>query len=80
MRVSCLLHLVKEVVKREWLGAQTLALARLQHNLVDLGALLQWVALHHLPVVEDALREGLATSVGAQISREACVDMLNQTE
>jgi hypothetical protein len=65
------LQLVKEVVQREGLLGQSLALSRLNDNLADLVALVEWVALHVLPVVEDALREGLATSVGAQISGEA---------
>lgn len=41
------------------------------HNDVGLGAGLAGVAGQHLPVVEHALREGLAAGVGAQVGREA---------
>ena len=66
------LHLVKEVVQRERLLAETLALARGRHNLADLAGLVQRITLHHLPVVEHALGESLAAGVGAEIGSEAC--------
>ncbi|CAG9136461.1 unnamed protein product, partial [Plutella xylostella] len=41
------------------------------HNLVGLGVRVARVSGQHLPVVEHALREGLASGVGAQVSGEA---------
>ena len=59
------LQLVKEVVK--WWDAllETLALPCISDNSSRLGTRLKWVARQHLPVVEDALWECLAASVGA---------------
>lgn len=65
------LHLVEEVIQREGLLAQTLALAGVCNYLEDLAALLKWVALHLLPMVEHTLGESLASRVGAEISSEA---------
>ena len=65
------LELVEVVVKREGSRAETLALAGSSNDLADLGGGVHWVALHVLPMVEDALGEGLASGVGAEISGEA---------
>ena len=40
-------------------GLQALALLDVLDDLVGLGVILHWVAGHDLPVVEDALGEGL---------------------
>jgi len=50
---------------------ETLALARILDNGVGLAGGLARVTGQHLPMVEDALGEGLATGVGAQIGGEA---------
>eukprot|EP01025_Chloroclados_australasicus_P001396 TRINITY_DN103722_c0_g1_i1.p3 TRINITY_DN103722_c0_g1~~TRINITY_DN103722_c0_g1_i1.p3 ORF type:complete len:108 (-),score=16.84 TRINITY_DN103722_c0_g1_i1:11-334(-) len=64
------LQFVQEAVKR-WDGLlETLASTCTNDNLVDWGALIEWVAAHDLPVIEGALWEGLATSVGAELLGE----------
>ena len=52
-------------------GLQSLPLLGVLHDLVGLGALLERVSGQDLPVVEHALREGLAAGVGPQVGREA---------
>ena len=52
---------------------ETLALADLVQDLGGLARPVLRVAVHHLPVVEDALRERLAASVRAKVSREAFI-------
>ena len=52
-------------------GLQSLPLLGVLHDLVGLGALLERVSGQDLPVVKHALREGLAASVGSQVSSEA---------
>ncbi|GIX64180.1 uncharacterized protein BcabD6B2_36150 [Babesia caballi] len=52
------------------LGLQTLPLPDGKHNLVQLGALLEGVAIHQLPVVKHTLREGLAGGAGTKGSGE----------
>lgn len=50
---------------------ETLSLSDFVQHLLGLGLRVSWVAVQHLPVIEHALREGLATSVRAQVSSEA---------
>ena len=65
------LQLVHEVVESRDLGLETLALADGFNGNLSLGAEGEGIGGELLPVVEDALREGLATSAGAEISGEA---------
>src|SRR3989338_6851825 len=65
------LQLVHEVVESRDLGLETLALADGFNGNLRLGAEGEGIGGELLPVVEDALREGLATSAGAEISGEA---------
>jgi len=65
------LQFVKVTVKRRDLGRQTLTLANCAHELGMLGALLKRVADDDGPVIEHALREGLAGSLLAEIASEA---------
>merc|ERR1712098_228033 len=65
------LQLVQIVIQVWDARLQTLPCLAVLHNLVWLAALLHWVSGQDLPVVEHALREGLATGVGSQISCEA---------
>ena len=50
---------------------ETLPLPRVHDDGVGLARGLHRIAGHDLPVIEDALRERLATSVGSQISSES---------
>ena len=52
-------------------GLQSLPLLGVLHDLVGLGPLLERVSGQDLPVVEHALREGLAAGVGPQVGGEA---------
>jgi hypothetical protein len=65
------LKLVEELVKGEGLGLHALADTGCLDDLSNLAGLVEGVAGHDLPVVEHALREGLASSVGAEISGES---------
>ena len=49
---------------------ETLAFSGVHDDREGLAGGLGWVAGHDLPVVEDALREGLAAGVGAKVSGE----------
>ena len=68
--VSCL-QLVDEVVKSGDFGLETLALADTFDDDLGLRTDGEGISGEFLPVIEDALREGLTTSVGAEISGEA---------
>ena len=63
-----LVEIVREVGERL---LEPLPLLGLLANLEGLALLLERVAGHDLPVVEHALREGLAAGVGAQVGGEA---------
>eukprot|EP00906_Rhabdomonas_costata_P014740 RCo021167 len=65
------LHLVQVLVQGRDAGLQPLALAAVQHDLPGQRGAVHGVALEDLPVVEHALREGLATGVATEITREA---------
>merc|ERR1712038_335445 len=65
------LQFVQIVRKVRVAGFQSLPLLGVLHDGVGLGVLLHWVSGQDLPVVKHALREGLAASVGSQVSREA---------
>jgi hypothetical protein len=53
------------------LKLDTLALTHVVHNLTDQGGVVKWRAtLENLPMVEDLLWEGLATSAGTEIGGE----------
>lgn len=64
-------QLVQEVVQGRDPLLEAFTLARLGHHLAGAAAVVEGVTGQDLPVVEDTLREGLATRVGAQVSREA---------
>src|SRR5262249_29619244 len=63
--------LVQVLVQADGLLVQALADAGGVDDLADLGGGVERVALHDLPVVEHALREGLTTSVLAEIGGES---------
>merc|ERR1712180_426195 len=65
------LHFVQVIVQRRRSRFQPLPLLALLHNLVGLGAVGKGASRKNLPVVEHALWEGLASSVGPQVSGEA---------
>lgn len=65
------LQLVDEVGDIRDLGLETLALADSFNNNLGLRSDGEGISGELLPMVEDALREGLAASAGAEISREA---------
>ena len=65
------LQLVDEVGEVGDLGLETLALADVLNDDVGLRAGGEGIGGEFLPVIEDALREGLATSAGAEVSGEA---------
>ena len=50
---------------------ETLALPGVHDDLVGLAGRFLGISWHDLPVVEHALREGLAASVGAKVSSES---------
>lgn len=64
------LELVEEVgeVRKNFL--QTLSLTGLHHDFVGLAADLKGITVNDLPVIEDALREGLSGGLGTEISGE----------
>jgi len=64
------LELVEISVESGDLLGHTLSLSGGHNSLVLCVALLEGVAGHDLPVVEDALREGLTSSVGSEIGSE----------
>lgn len=64
------LELVEEVVKTWNTFLETLTLSGVEDNLGGLGSGIQWVSGQDLPMIEDALRESLTTSVGTQVSGE----------
>jgi len=64
------LKLVEVAVERGDVGGQTLARTGLEGELVG-HATFHGVASKTLPVIEDALREGLTTGVGAKVGGEA---------
>lgn len=64
------LHFVQEVVQGRDNLFDALAFADIGDNLERLGCDVHGVAGQNLPMVEDALREGLATGVGAEIGGE----------
>merc|ERR1719450_1202929 len=64
-------ELVEVVAKRRHRDLDVLALPDRQNQLLHLAAYLHAVALQVLPVVEDALREGLAARLLAQRRDEA---------
>lgn len=65
------LHLVEVLVEGGETVVETLALTAVVDDLEGLGAGLEGVHVEDLPVVKDALREGLARGVGAEVSGEA---------
>lgn len=67
---SNLLQFVQVVVQCRDTLLETLAFTCFCHNHRRLGGDLEGISGEGLPVVEHTLREGLATSIGAQISRE----------
>ena len=69
--VSGCLQFVQEVVQRWDALFQALALARLSYHLAGAAAVVKRIPRQDLPVVKHALGEGLAASVGSQISGEA---------
>jgi len=80
---ACCSQLVEVAVKRRHFGGKTLALADRANELGVLGSLLKGVANDNSPVVEHALREGLAGGLLAEIAgeakglrnREMCLDL-----
>ena len=64
------LELVLEIRERGHLLLETLPLADVQHQLVRLRAHLQRIRSHHVPVIKDTLREGLARCRGTELARE----------
>eukprot|EP00438_Fugacium_kawagutii_P020096 Skav232648 [mRNA] locus=scaffold2334:107781:121188:+ [translate_table: standard] len=65
------LELVQVVAKGRHLHLEVLALADLQNQLLHLAALVQRISWQVLPVIEDALREGLSTGGLSQGRHEA---------
>jgi hypothetical protein len=59
------------LVERRQVLLETLALARVADDIVDPVTSCKRVAVHGLPVVEGALREGLAASRGAEGANKA---------
>ena len=66
------LQLVEEVVEGRDALLESLAFPRLRDDDARLGRRLERVSGQDLPVVKDALGEGLAARVGAQVGRETC--------
>ena len=64
------LQLVQESVQRREDLGETLSLSCVQHDLVGLRVLLQWIGLESLPVIEHALWEGLAGSGSSEVGIE----------
>jgi hypothetical protein len=65
------LKTIQVVVQSGDLLLETLSLSDIGNNVGDLASGLQRITVHGLPVVEHALREGLSSSVRAQVSSEA---------
>lgn len=68
--VSKLLQFVQVVVQGWDTFFETFTFTCLKDNYTRLGCGIQWVSREDLPMVEHALWEGLATSVGTQVSCE----------
>jgi len=51
---------INEVLKRWDADFESLSLSYLLHNLTSFGCRVKWISGNHLPMVEDALREGSA--------------------
>lgn len=69
IRVQCL-QFVQVVVKGRDALFQTFAFPNFSNNLEGSGGGVAGVSLENLPVVKYTLREGLASSVAAQVSGE----------
>lgn len=68
--VSKLLQFVQVVVQGWDTFFETFTFTCLKDNYTGLGCGIHWVSREDLPMVEHALWEGLATSVGTQVSCE----------
>ena len=66
------LQLVQEVVQGRDALLQALALACFGYHLAGAAGVVEGIPGQDLPVIEDALGEGLATGVGPQVGSEAC--------
>jgi hypothetical protein len=74
-----LLQLVKVVGKVRKFDLESLAFSCVHDDGVGLGADLHWVSGHDLPMVKDALGEGLSSGVGAKVSGETCAKKLEKS-
>ena len=68
---STILHFVKEVVKSGNSFLESLALSGVGHDNVGFRGGIARVSGEDLPVIEHTLREGLSSSVGAEIGGES---------
>lgn len=69
---SRLLQFVQVVVQSWDTFLETLALACVSNDDTGFGSSFHWVSREDLPMVEHTLWEGLAASVGAEVSCETC--------
>jgi hypothetical protein len=70
LRIAFSLQLV-EIGIQSWDSfLQALAFARIGDDLARLCCCLEWISGKNLPMVEDALRESLSTSITTQVSGE----------
>ena len=67
---TAILHLVEEIIEGRDSLFESFSFTCVENDLVGFRSGFERISLQDLPVVEDALREGLSTCVGTQISSE----------
>ena len=77
MRIAITLQLVKVRIQSRDSLLQALAFARIGDDLARLCCCLKWISGKNLPMVKDALRESLSTSVATQVSGKTYIFLIN---